>query len=60
MRKTKSEREKLEGLMAEINAAYEAESDGQVCLSPLLGAAVDDPYGNDNTSEGDEPDELLS
>lgn len=59
MRKHKTEREKLEGLMAEINAAYEAGNDGEVCLSPLLGTPLDETE-NGYTSEGDENDELFT
>ncbi len=56
MRK-KAERERLEGLLAEIHAdAYEASNEGQVCLSPMLGETVD--ADNNLTSEGDEYDEL--
>ena len=59
MRK-KAEREKLEGLLAEIHAdAYEASHDGAVCLSPLLGTTVDDTEKG-WASEGDEYDELFS
>ncbi len=58
MRKRKRDIEKLEGLMAEIDAAYEDSSDNGVCLSPLLG-----DNGNiidsTNASEGDDYDELL-
>lgn len=59
MRKHKSEREKLEGLMAEINATYQAGSDGEMCLSPLLGTQFDE-IENGSTSEGDENDELFT
>ena len=56
MRK-KIEREKLEGLLAEIHEdTNEAGSDGEVCLSPMLGETVD--ADNNLTSEGDEYDEL--
>ena len=57
MRK-KTERERLEGLLAEIHAnTHEASGDGEVCLSPMLGETVgaDDSNGS---SEGDEYDEL--
>lgn len=59
MRKHKSEREKLEGLMAEINAAYEGGNDGAVCLSPLVGTSIDETETG-TTSEGDENDELFT
>ncbi len=59
MRKHKSETEKLEGLMAEINAAYEAGYEGEVCLSPLLGTPLDETETG-YTSEGDENDELFT
>ena len=56
MRK-KSERERLEDLLAEIHAdAHQASSEGQVCLSPMLGETID--TDNKWTSEGDETDEL--
>ena len=57
MRK-KAERERLEGLPAEIQSdTHEAGSDGEVCLSPMLGETVDAADNNWN-SEGDEYDEL--
>ena len=57
MRK-KAERERLEGLLAEIHAdTHEAGSEGQACLSPMLGETVD--AADDNwTTEGDDYDEL--
>ena len=56
MRK-KAERERLEGLLAEIHAdAHEASNEGEVCLSPMLGETVD-AVDNDLTCEGDENDE---
>ena len=56
MRK-KTERERLEGLLAEIHAdASEAGSEGQICLSPMLGESVDADING--TPEGDEYDEL--
>lgn len=55
MRKT-DQRKKLEGLLAEIHeSTSQAGSDGEVCLSPLLGEAVDT---DNSTSEGDDNDEL--
>jgi len=55
--RNKTERERLEGLLAEIHAdAYEAGSEGQICLSPMLGETVDDD--NNGTIEGEENDEL--
>ena len=52
------ERERLEGLLAEIHAdTHEASSEGQVCLSPMLGETVnaaDDLW----TSEGEDYDDL--
>lgn len=55
MRKT-DQRKKLEGLLAEIHESVsEAGSDGEVCLSPLLGETVDT---DNSTSEGDDNDEL--
>ena len=55
MRK-KTERERLEGLLAEIHeSTSEAGSDGEVCLSPMVGEAVDT---DNSTSEGDDNDEL--
>ena len=57
MRK-KTERERLEGLLAEIHAdTYEASSEGQVCLSPMLGEAID---ADNNGTEGEENDELFT
>lgn len=57
MRK-KTEREKLEGLLAEIHeSTSEAGSDGEVCLSPMLGETVD---ADNSTSEGDDNDELFT
>ena len=59
MRK-KDERERLEGLLAEIHAdACEASNEVQMCLSPMLGETVD-ATDNDSTSEGDENDELFT
>jgi hypothetical protein len=56
--RNKIEREKLEGLLAEIHAdAYEASSEGQTCLSPMLGETID-AADNSWTPEGDEYDEL--
>ena len=56
MRK-KIEREQLEDLLAEIQAdAHAASSDGEVCLSPMIGETVDSE--SDWTSEGDNYDEL--
>jgi hypothetical protein len=56
--RNKIEREKLEGLLAEIHAdAYEASNEGQICLSPMLGETIDAADSN-WTSEGDEYDEL--
>jgi hypothetical protein len=59
MRKHKSDRERLEGLMAEINAAYDNGYEGEMCLSPLVGTPLDETE-NGFTSEGDENDELLT
>lgn len=59
MRKRKSEREKLEGLMAEINAAYDSGNDGAVCLSPLVWTSLDETETG-SVSEGDENDELFT
>ncbi len=57
MRK-KAERERLEGLLAEIHAdTYEASSEGQTCLSPMVGETFD-AADNNWTTEGDEYDEL--
>jgi hypothetical protein len=57
MRK-KAERERLEGLLAEIHAdTYEASSEGQACLSPMVGETVDTEDSN-WSSEGDDYDEL--
>ena len=58
MRK-KAEREKLEGLLAEIHADNsESSNEGETCLSPMLGEPVDtDNHGN---TEGDDYDELFS
>ena len=57
MRK-KIEREKLEGLLAEIHEdTNEAGSDGEVCLSPMVGETLD---ADNSTSEGDENDELFT
>ncbi|MEP6988419.1 MAG: hypothetical protein ABI970_22645 [Chloroflexota bacterium] len=57
MRK-KAERERLEGLLAEIHAdTHEASSEGQACLSPMVGESVD--AADDNwTTEGEDYDEL--
>ncbi|MBI1278925.1 MAG: hypothetical protein GC179_12425 [Anaerolineaceae bacterium] len=56
--RNKSERERLEGLLAEIHAdTHEASSEGEVCLSPMLGETID-AADNTWTSEGDEYDEL--
>ena len=56
--RNKTERERLEGLLAEIHAdTHEASSEGEVCLSPMLGETVDAADKNWNT-EGDEYDEL--
>ncbi len=59
MRK-KAERERLEGLLAEIHMdTHEASSEGEVCLSPMLGETID--AGDNNwTSEGDEYNELFT
>jgi hypothetical protein len=57
MRK-KVERERLEGLLAEIHeSTNESGSQGQTCLSPMLGETVDDTDHN-WTTEGDDYDEL--
>ena len=57
--RNKEEREKLEGLLAQIHADTNAAgSEGEICISPLLGATVDDPETG-WASEG-EDDELFS
>ena len=57
MRK-KTERERLEGLLAEIHAdTHEASNEGEICLSPMLGETID-AADNNWTTEGDEYDEL--
>jgi hypothetical protein len=57
MRK-KDQRKKLEGLLAEIHeSTSEAGSDGEVCLSPMLGETID---SDNSTSEGDDNDELFT
>ena len=56
--RNKSEREKLEGLLAEIHeSTSEAGSGGEVCLSPMIGESLDDVDHN-WTTEGDDYDEL--
>jgi hypothetical protein len=56
--RNKIEREKLEGLLAEIHAdTCEASNESQICLSPMLGETID-AADNSWTSEGDEYDEL--
>lgn len=56
--RNKIERERLEGLLAEIHAdTCEASSGGEVCLSPMLGETID-AADNTWTPEGDENDEL--
>ena len=58
MRK-KAECEKLEELLAKIHAdAHEANSDGEICLSPMMGETIDTE--RDWTSEGDNTDELFT
>ena len=57
MRKT-DQRKKLEGLLAEIHeSTSQAGSDGEVCLSPMVGETVDT---DNSTSEGDDNDELFT
>ena len=56
----KTEREMLEDLLAAIqDDAQEAGSGGEVCLSPLLDATVDETEYT-GTSEGDHNDELFT
>lgn len=56
----KSKRDKLEDLLAAIHDdVYEAGSSGEVCLSPLLDASLDETE-NTLTSEGDHNDELFA
>ena len=56
--RNKAERERLEGLLAEIHAdTHEASSGGEVCLSPMLGETID-AADNEWTSEGDDYDEF--
>ncbi len=56
--RNKIERERLEGLLAEIHAdTHEASSEGEVCLSPMLGETIDAADTN-WTSEGDDYDEF--
>lgn len=56
--RNKAERERLEGLLAEIHAdTCEASGSGEICLSPMMGETVD--TDNNWTSEGDENDELF-
>ena len=57
--RNKMDREKLEGLLAEIHAdTHESGSAGEVCLSPMLGETVD--TDSNWTPEGEDNDELLS
>ncbi len=56
--RNKIERERLEGLLAEIHAdTCEAGSEGEICLSPMLGETID-AADNNWTSEGDDYDEF--
>jgi len=58
--RNKAERERLEGLLAEIHAdTHEASSEGETCLSPMLGETID-AADNNWTIEGDENDELFT
>lgn len=57
--RNKMDREKLEGLLAEIHAdTYESGSAGEVCLSPMLGETGE--TDSNWTPEGEDNDELLS